>query len=123
MMANVIIIMILVVIAIVAVKSYMKKLAHGCCGGGGDAPCRIKVADKNKNNYPYTTLLKIEGMSCQNCAVRIENALNGLQGVWAQVNLANKQAVVRMKQPVEEQELCSLVAKAGYLAEVEENQK
>lgn len=120
-MANVMMITVLVAIAVVAVKSFMKKLAHGCCGD--DAPCRIKVADKNKSNYPYTTMLKIEGMSCQNCVVRVENALNGLPGVWAQVNLANKQAVVRMKQPIEEQELCNLVAKVGYLAEVDDSQK
>lgn len=118
-MANGIIILVLVIIAFFAVKSYMKKLTHGCCGGGGDAPCRIKVADKNKNNYPYEIKLKIEGMSCQNCAVRVENALNSQPGVWAQVNLSSKQALVRMKQPVETALLCSVVAKAGYTAKTD----
>ena len=118
-MANGIIILVLVIIAVFAVKSYMKKLTHGCCGGGGDAPCRIKVADKNKNNYPYEIKLKIEGMSCQNCAVRVENALNSQPGVWAQVNLSSKQALVRMKQPVETALLCSVVAKAGDTAKTD----
>ncbi|MDD6991158.1 MAG: hypothetical protein PUI48_04955 [Oscillospiraceae bacterium] len=35
-MATGIIIALLIAICITAIKSYLKKLAHGCCGAGGD---------------------------------------------------------------------------------------
>src|SRR5699024_12299468 len=41
-----IIILILVLICIYAIKSYTKKLAHGCCGAGGDEEKKIYVKDK-----------------------------------------------------------------------------
>jgi P-type Cu+ transporter len=41
------------------------------------------------------TLLKIEGMSCASCAMRVEKGLNKLPGILsATVNLATEQAMV-----------------------------
>jgi copper chaperone len=41
------------------------------------------------------TILKIEGMNCGHCKMSVEKALKGVPGVTsAQVDLANKQAVV-----------------------------
>ncbi len=41
------------------------------------------------------TVLKIEGMTCLHCKMRVEKALKGVAGVTsAQVDLAKKQAVV-----------------------------
>ena len=39
------ILIIIVVAALLGSKKHLKG-EGGCCGGGGDAPCRIKVADK-----------------------------------------------------------------------------
>lgn len=114
-MANAIIVLLLVLIGIYSVRSYMKKLRSGCCGGGCDVEERIKVRDKNPENYPYTVTIDIEGMTCGRCKTRVENALNGEEGVWAQVNLRENQAQVRMKRLISEAELRKIISRAGYL--------
>ena len=53
-------------------------------------------------------------MSCKNCRIRVENSLNETEGVWAAVNLKKKEATVRMKSRISEQELRRAVEKAGY---------
>ncbi len=106
---------ILAVICIFSVKKYRKKLTSGCCGAGGEGTVkRRRVSDRNKAHYPYTKILKIDGMSCGNCANRVENALNALDGVWASVDLGRQEAFVRMKQPVEPELLKDTVRKQGY---------
>ena len=34
------------------VRSYMKKLSHGCCGSGGDSEVRIRPADRDISHHP-----------------------------------------------------------------------
>ena len=75
----------------------------------------MKVRDKDKSHYPYSLLLKVDGMSCGNCASHVENALNSLEGVWAQVDLEKGEALVRMKQEYGNNELKQAVKEAGYV--------
>ncbi len=59
------------------------------------------------------TILKIEGMTCMHCKMRVEKALKAVPGVTnAQVDLDKKQAVVAgsAEQPV----MAKAVADAGY---------
>ena len=44
----------------------------------------------------------------------MENALNHLDGVYASVDLMKEEAVVRMKEKLEDQTLKKAVAAAGY---------
>lgn len=114
-MATAIIVVILVLICIFSLKSYLKKLRGGCCGAGGDGPeKKVKVADRNKEHYPYQATAEIDGMVCGNCATRVENALNSMDGVWAKVDLSKKQAAILSKQPLDEQEVRSAVRGQGY---------
>lgn len=115
-MANVIILLILVLVCIHAVRSYMKRLAHGCCGAGGDEEEKVKVRDKNPAHYPHSVTIGVDGMTCKHCKLRVENALNSEEGVWAQVNLQEKTAQVRMKTPIPEEELRRIIRRAGYTA-------
>ena len=106
---------ILAVICIFSVKKYRKKLTSGCCGAGGEGTVKKRrVSDRNNAHYPYTKILKIDGMSCGNCANRVENALNALDGVWASVDLGSQEALVRMKQPTDPELLKNAVRKQGY---------
>lgn len=114
-MATAIIVVILVLICIFSLKSYLKKLRGGCCGAGGDGPeKKVKVADRNKEHYPYQATAEIDGMVCGNCATRVENALNSMDGVWAKVDLSKKQAAILSKQLLDEQEVRSAVRGQGY---------
>lgn len=57
----------------------------------------------------------IEGMTCNHCKIRVENALAGLDGVTsATVDLAAKKAVVEMSQEIAESVLTETVDDAGY---------
>ena len=57
--------------------------------------------------------VQIEGMTCEHCKNRVENALNRLEGVSAKVNLKKKTAVVSMEKEVEDMQLQKAVEQAG----------
>ncbi|HIU14814.1 MAG TPA: heavy-metal-associated domain-containing protein [Candidatus Ventricola intestinavium] len=120
-MANTIIVVVLVAVLVIGVKSYARKLAHGCCGSGDDAPKKVRVADKNPAHYPYCVRVSIEGMTCSRCRQRVEDALNRIEGVFAQVSLRESSATVRMKRPVSADEMRRVIAQAGYQAVKIEN--
>lgn len=105
---------VLALICIFAVWSYIKKLKTGCCGGGGDEIKRIRPADSNAAHYPYARKITIEGMSCKNCAMRVENAFNRQDGYYATVDLRHRCALVRTKQPVGDDDLRRVVLRTGY---------
>jgi copper chaperone len=59
------------------------------------------------------TVLKIDGMTCMHCKMRVENALKGVPGVTgAQVDLGKKQAVVAGS--AEQALMAKAVADAGF---------
>ena len=68
------------------IRSYAKKLRQGggCCGEREPAEKKVRVADRNRSHYPYHAVLKIDGMVCANCARRVENAINRMDGYWAE---------------------------------------
>ena len=111
---TIIICAVLLIIAVIAVRSYVKKLKSGCCGAGGDEVEKIHPSDKDISHYPYACKIGIEGMSCRNCATRIENAFNEKYDYYAKVSLKNKYAMVHMKKPVLDNELRQIFQRAGY---------
>ncbi len=106
----------LAAVCVLAVLSYRKKLKNGCCGGAGDAVKRVRPADRSAAHYPYVRRVEIEGMHCKNCALRVENAFNSMEGVFAKVDLGAKSAVVRSKRPLSDGELREAVWRCGYRA-------
>ena len=115
-MGNVIITVVLIVIIALAVYNTIRRIRYGssCCGERDPAEKKIKVADTNIHNYPYTYTLQIDGMHCANCARRIENALNRLEGRWATADVGKKEVLLRSKSEESESELGSIIASAGY---------
>lgn len=115
MAVTVVICIVIAGIAVLGVLHYRKTLRSGCCGSGSDpAPKRVRVGDRDVKHYPYEKILEIRGMSCQNCATYVQNALNSLDGVYSKVNLSQKKAVVHLKEDLPEQVLRKAVADAGY---------
>ena len=101
-------------ICILGVKSYIKKLAHGCCGGSTDKVKREKPEDADISHYPFCYELEIDGMTCKNCAARIENAFNSTGSYYAVVNLGRRTGTIRARMETPETELRRIVAKCGY---------
>lgn len=120
-MATGIIIALLIAICLTAVKSYLKKLAHGCCGAGGDEEKRSKSKhDLSECKYRYT--VKIGGMSCKKCAAKIENAFNR-QGIYSQVDFKNGTVEIYSPSPVAEFNVRQTIVGLGYSVErTEENE-
>lgn len=91
------------------------KKGSACCGEREEAEAKVRVTDRNKAHYPYEVTMEIGGMTCENCARRVENALNRLDGVWASVRLDSRRARVRCKTAPEEAALREAVRAAGYV--------
>ncbi|MBQ8081442.1 MAG: heavy-metal-associated domain-containing protein, partial [Clostridia bacterium] len=90
------------------------------------ADARVGVADHNHAHYPYEAMLDIGGMTCENCARKVQNALNRLDGVWASVSISTHRASVLMKSAPDEALLRQAVQQAGYIVtnvEVKKNRK
>lgn len=58
--------------------------------------------------------LIIKGMSCRHCAMRVEKALNKINGVEATVNLESRTAKLSLTEPVSEQQIIDVVNDVGY---------
>ena len=116
-MATYLILAAVVLLCAYAVYSYIRKLrvGGGCCGEREAAPKRVRVRDRDKRHYPYVLEVTIDGMVCANCARRVENALNSLDGVWARVeDVGSGRATGRTKSAPDEAALRSAVRQAGY---------
>jgi heavy metal translocating P-type ATPase len=61
--------------------------------------------------------LDVAGMSCAECASRVESALNKLPGVKASVNFATRVATVDACKDLSPPDLCDAVHRAGYEAQ------
>lgn len=68
--------------------------------------------NQNKGVSPMEKKIMIEGMMCQNCVKHVRNALNGLPGETANVDLEGKCATV--SGPATDEELKKAVEDAGY---------
>lgn len=71
-----------------------------------------KEKENNKTKENKIMKIKIEGMSCNHCKARVEEALNSLDGVSAEVNLEEKTATV--KGSADKELLKKTVEDAGY---------
>ena len=106
-----IIIAVLVIIAVIAVLRTVKHFkGGGCCGSGGT------IRDKKTLSEPKIgeKTIHIEGMSCENCEIRVENALNRFDNVSCKVSHKKKQAVVSYSAEVSNEVLKAVVEKLGY---------
>ena len=115
-MGSVIVGAILVIIVAIAVYGTVRRIRYGssCCGEHDPADKKIKVKDKNKANYPFSYSLKVDGMHCSNCALRVENSLNKSGFRWARADVGNKKVSLLSKREEDENELRNIIAQTGY---------
>ncbi len=114
--ATAVICLVLVVVVIFAIKGTVHRIRHGssCCGERDVPEKNVRVADRNKSHYPFVYTADIGGMTCQNCARHLANALNSADGIWADVSLADKKARIRSKRILSATEVSGAVEGAGY---------
>ncbi|MBS1317993.1 MAG: heavy-metal-associated domain-containing protein [Lachnospiraceae bacterium] len=112
-MSTIIICAILVVICFFGIRSSMKRVSNGCCGTGDDVK-KVKAEDTDVSHYPYHFEVEVEGMTCNQCKKRVENAFNEKSGFCAKVNLKQKKAEVYAKEQITVQEIRDIVRRSGY---------
>ena len=115
-MEKTIILIVIGIIAIVGIINYIKRMKSGsCCSGEGTLNAeKVKVKDKNKNHYPYKKVLNIGGMTCTHCAKNIENHLNKINNVYAKVDFDKEEAVILMKEELDDKLLEDAIKDSGY---------
>lgn len=89
-----------------------RKSKSACCGCPGKVE-RAPVADRTRSHYPYELSAEITGLTCENCAREVENALNTLPGVWASVKTSGRARILCKTEPSKE-EIKSRVLRAGF---------
>ena len=108
-MADIIIVLILIVIAVFAIKQ-TKKHMHGespCCGGGSGTVKKVK--EKHLDGPVMgTKTMKIKGMTCEHCVN------NKVAGASAKVSLKDKEAIISYDRELSNIELRKAVEDAGY---------
>ena len=114
MTVDIIIILIIAVGVVFGVRSVLRSASGRSCCSGGDSVVKIEPSDTDRSHYPYRAEAAVEGMSCKNCAERVTNALNSLDGVWASVNLKKNSVSILLKQNDVEAALVDALSKAGY---------
>ena len=110
---TIIICVILVIIICIGIRSTKKRTTSGCCGGS-ETIKKVRVKDKNKDHYPYKTVLKVYDIRCQNCVRTIENAFNSLEGFYAKVNTEDNTVTILSKQQHPTNELINTLSNVGY---------
>ena len=111
------IIVALCVIAALALAVWLngrRKKTSSCCGDCSKCAKATAVADKKRADYPFEIRAEITGMTCQNCAVTVENALNALEGVWAAVRIDTKTARILCKTEPDKEKIRRAIHDAGY---------
>lgn len=111
--STVVISLIILVILIIGVRSMIRRATTGCCGAGDEIK-PIYPEDRDLSHYPYCYRLRVEGISCQNCVNRIQNAFHKQTGLYARVNRHKKEAVVYAKQEQTQDVLEKVVTSLGY---------
>lgn len=115
-MSTILIAALIALAVIFGLRQTKRKMRTGCCGGASEPVKRIKVKDKEKQNYPYEESFRIADMHCKNCEIRVENAVNAHDGFFAKAKLADKQVTVLAKQPIDRIKVQQWISKAGYSA-------
>ena len=110
---DIIVIAVIAVMMFFAVKSSVKHFkGEGACCGGGGKPALIKP--KKPARVIATKKILIEGMTCDHCAARIQNALNALDGVCAKVKRNRGLAIVQLGRDIDDEVLRQTITDLGY---------
>lgn len=73
-----------------------------------------KEIEERKEEEKMKKTVMIDGMMCAHCQKRVSDALNGLEGVHAEVDLENNKAVLTLDKEVSDEKIKEVITDAGY---------
>ncbi len=108
---NTILVIIIIAVLILAIVPTVKhfKGQGGCCGGGGYTPKKKKL----KNVIAKKTF-RVDGMHCQNCANRVMETVNDIDGLSADVKLKQGTVTVSYETDVADEVIKEKIEAVGY---------
>ncbi len=110
-MTDEIIIVILVVVLFIGLRSTVKHFTKkGCCCSSSD----YKPKKKKLSKVQYRKTFTVEGMHCEHCKRRVEEAVNDIRGVAGVVNLKKRELIVSYELETSDEKIIAAVIKAGY---------
>ena len=86
------------------------RIKNGCCGGGSQ---RVEI-EVDESAYQHHSRYHIKGMHCENCASKIETALNKSTDMAAVINLKKNTLDIYTNHDFDERELIRTVERLGY---------
>ena len=110
-MENVMILVLLVLAVAIGIWYTVRhfKGEGGCCGGGSYKPRRKKLA-----HVVGERTFRVEGMHCEHCKTRVEEAVNDIHGAAGRADWKKGLLTVQYSEPVEDEQMKRKVEKAGY---------
>lgn len=81
----------------------------GCCGGGGGRPKR-----KRLKKVLYRKSLRVGGMHCRQCRIRVEEAINDIPGAAGRVDLRRGEVTVLSDREIPDERIREKIRRAGY---------
>lgn len=110
-MTDGIILAILVVVVAFGIRSTVKHFGgkKGCCGSSDYKPKKKKLS-----KVLYKKIFLVEGMHCEHCKRRVEEAVNDISGVAGIVNLKKGELSVSYEAGVEDDVIISKLEQRGY---------
>lgn len=108
-----ILIAVLAIAFFVVLRTLVKRFGvkRKCCGGKRPE----KREEKRLDFEPiFEVTVRIDGLCCEDCAVRVENAFNRMNGVMANACHQEKRAVLLLGKALDETEICAVVSACGF---------
>ena len=114
MIANIVIIAVIAVAAFFAARTAARHFSGkgACCSGGGSD--FIPEEDKRIGAVVEEKKIRVEGMTCENCANTVKRAINSVEGASGQVNLRKGVAVISCDRKIDEAAVKGAIERAGY---------
>lgn len=105
----IVVILLLVSVGLFSTIRHFRGKGGGCCGGGS-----YRVKKKRLSHVVAEKAFRVEGMHCENCKTRIEEAINDISGVAGRVDLKKGLLIVSYAKTVDDQVIKGKIERMGY---------
>lgn len=109
---NIILLVLVVVVVAIGLWSTVRHFrgkGGGCCGGGDYKPRKKKLP-----HVAGQKTFQVEGMHCEHCKVRVEEAVNDIKGAAGKVDLKKGLLTVSYAESLDDEQVKQKVERAGY---------
>lgn len=110
---NIILLVLVVVVVAIGLWSTVRHFrgkGGGCCGGGDYKP----QGKRSCPMWPEQKTFQVEGMHCEHCKVRVEEAVNDIKGAVGKVDLKKGLLTVSYAESLDDEQVKQKVERAGY---------